>query len=420
MFRPPHALADSASLPPLPAETVVLSNGLRVMLAPDPHATLTSVRASYNVGAADDPNGLRGLAHLSEHMVAAQTKHLQGALHLLAASGASHFNATTSLDSTFYFETVPPERLETALWVESERMGYAAEVVTEARVVAERPVVHNEELERRTDGLLGAVWAFPQHELFPGWHPYSTVSDGDFDFDSIHATDVQAFLSTWYTPRNAVLAIAGRFDRESTLALVRRYFESLPSPQPPVRPTLRTWTTEGARLVVAASALRDQVVVEWRTPSFGAQDDAALDFASMMLSGPGNTRLRRALVDTNLASSVSTREASHRAASVFWVSATCAPGKQSDVVLRAIQDTVDALATSVTNEDVARARAAWWASTLSKLARRLRRRAARRYLDVDLGRVREREGAGRRASGARTHRGPSRGRRDRRGDRDGT
>jgi len=274
----------------LPAEKIVLPNGLTIVLAPDPHAHLASVEVSYHAGAADDPDGLRGLAHMVEHLVAAQTKHIPDVARALEAIGGCRMNAVTSLDVTNFFESVPPERLANALWIESDRMGHAAEAVTDERIGAQAKILANEDRDRNLDAALGAVGSFTLHELFPGWHPYA-VAEGAGDIDRIHASDVLAFLHTWYLPSNATLVIAGAFDRDATAALVTRDFAGLPSTASPPRPELPDTTPAGAWLAVKAATAQDRIIFSWRTPAYGSREDAALDLAATALAGAGNDLL---------------------------------------------------------------------------------------------------------------------------------
>jgi zinc protease len=363
---PYPARAEPLALPDLPVETVTLSNGLRVLLAPDPRATLTSVVVLYEVGSADDPDGKRGLAHLTEHLVAEWTKHVPDAFLALAAAGAANANAHTGADVTTYEETVPPERLETALWVESDRMGFAAEAVTDDRVAREIPVIANEQRDRQDLHVASVAAALAQHSLFPPWHPYVALFDDANDRPN--AADVRAFLATWYTPRNASLTIAGRFDREATLALVRRYFEPIPGFDAVARPQLPPFAEDRATgLTVAANAFHDEVLLSWRTPRLGEPDDAALDLVALALSGPGNTRLSRSLVTADLASSVFARQQSFRHASVFYVAVECEPGVDPRAVVANVERSIDDLVHQLEPGEVARARAAQVAMALARM-----------------------------------------------------
>jgi predicted Zn-dependent peptidase len=351
----------------LPAERLTLSNGLTLLLAPDPHARLVSVLVSYGVGMADEPDGLRGLAHLVEHLVASGARHAPHALQQLEAAGSCHVNAVTSLDTTVYFESVPPERVETALWVESDRMGYAADAVTEQRVDAERAIVANENRDMDLDAPLANVGPFVGAEIYPAWHPYAKSLADDSDLRGIRAKDVAAFLHTWYSPSNATLAIAGAFDREATLAAVNRYFGGIAPMAVPTRPALPDWTTTPVTLTIAAAVPSDIVQLFWRTPAYGTRDDAALDVVASALAGPGNTRLGSALVSAGLATSVSARQVSDRDASVFYIEARVAPGEAPVTVVAMIQRVIDDLAGAATAGEVERARSTWRNGSLQRL-----------------------------------------------------
>jgi zinc protease len=367
VLGPTSARADPIDPFALPAEAMVLPNGLTVLLAPDPRARLATVMVSYAAGAADDPDGLRGLAHMVEHLLARRTKHVTDASRELERSGGCLFNATTTLDSTAYFESVPPERLATALWLESDRMGYGADAVREEDIKVERAVLANEDRDRNRDSELAAVRWLAMHELFPEWHPYAPGADDANDIDGIRAKDVLAFLATWYMPSNATLAIAGAFDRDSTVALVRRYFGSLRSGRPPERPRLPEWRVPGVKLVVNAGTSQDGVLFAWRTPVYGSRDDAALDLMASALAGPGNERLTRVLIAPHLARYVRARQESHRRASFFTIEVTAEPGADLERIIAETQSTVDDLGRAANEAETARARDIWRVGSLTSL-----------------------------------------------------
>lgn len=356
LFSGVPARAQAVDPLTLLSETIRLPNGLTVLLAPDARARVASVEVSYAAGAADDPDGLRGLAHAVEHLLMHRTKHIKDPLRELELAGASRFNAETFLDRTIYFESLPPERLATALWLESDRMGYAADEVTETALDAERAILANEDRDRHVDGTLAAVGPFTMQQLFPEWHPYAGAADSASDLGSIHARDVLAFLRTWYCPSNATLAIAGAFDRDATVEAVKRYFGSLPSGEVPARPRLPEWTTPAVRLVVSAAAQYDSVLVAWRTPAFGTRDDAALDVVATTLVAAGKARFALSLVADHLVTRISARQQSEREASVFLVDARVAPGVAPSRVVAAIQDAINDVAYSVTAAEAEQAR----------------------------------------------------------------
>lgn len=343
LFLGASGFAQTTEPPEPQAEKLVLANGLTVLLSHDAHASLVSVLVSYKAGTGDEPDGLRGLAHLVEHLVAQRT-HVGDAMRVLDAVGACRVNAQTSIDNTAYFETLAPERLETALWIESDLMGYGAEAATEERIAAQRAVIENEDRERRNDAALGATPSFTYHALFPDWHPYIPDESASGDLDRIHAIDVAAFLRTWYSPSNATLAIAGAFDRDKTIAIVKKYFETLRPSAVPRRPPLADWVKPPLKLTVQAQVPDNSVVLSWRSPAEGGWDDAALEVAATALAGPANHLLSRALIAARLARVVSARQRSMRAASVFEVMAIMAPGADPRQIAPLVQQEIEALA----------------------------------------------------------------------------
>lgn len=354
LFAPSSARAQTATpaIPLPPAESLHLSNGLRVLLAPDPGARLVSIAVSYATGAADDPNGRRGLSHLATRVAARRTRHVADVMRTLEAAGGWSIGASTSLDTTTYAESVPPERLETALWVESDRMAYRADAIEPKTFLAERELVRGGDRWHTVDGTVTSAWASLQHELYPDWHPYSAANDGAVDLDDIRPDDVRAFLDTWYVPGNATLAIAGRFDRDATLALVKRYFETLPSVEPPARPKLPQWSTPSMLLALSAPILSDQIVLAWRTPAFGEREDAALDLAGILLA----EHLQRTLVAAHRATVVQVRQKSARDESIFYVTANVAPRVTPSLLIGDIQAAIDELAAGASPEEMAHAR----------------------------------------------------------------
>jgi zinc protease len=355
------ATTAAADAPTFPAEMVRLPNGLRVLLAPDPAANLVTVRVTYAAGIADDPNGLCGLAHLTEHLVSERTEHVANAPGLLASAGATHVEAQTTLDATHYTETLPPERLETALWIESDRMGFAADALTQERVTSDARTLGNEDAQTRTDRLLGTFGSYLFGELYPAWHPYAGIA-GRLNVDDAKLADVRAFLATWYVPSNATLVLAGAFDRDKALAAIERYFGPIPSASAPSRPALPAWSVPGMRLTVAAPTSTATVSVAWKTPAYGEPDDAALDLVASALSGPGNERFTRTLVAPGLASGVESRQMSTRASSLFSVTAWVEPGVNPSVVLAEIERMVADVGETLQGSEFDHARNLWRSS----------------------------------------------------------
>jgi zinc protease len=339
----------------LPVEEHVLPNGMRVLLAPDPTLDDATVLVRYEVGTADEPADKEGLAHLVEHLMFSGSKHAPGGYgRFVEKAGGWNLNGMTSLDDTRYFVTVPSEQLPLVLWLESDRMGFLAQTVTEAALRRESSLIADEMRERVDDGILGKVGETSFGEVFAPWHPYHRAFEADALGKSSMA-DVQAFLRTWYTPRNATLVVTGHFDPGVVLGLATRYFGDLPASDPPVRPALPAWNDSDVRVEMRAGVIRDFATVAWPTPAFGDPGDAELDFAATILADP-HGRLQQALVESGLAVRVWARQRSLRRASVFSVAAAAADGPSADSIGQVIQRVVRDLAREVKPEEVERAR----------------------------------------------------------------
>jgi predicted Zn-dependent peptidase len=364
------ALATPAYATPhlaLPVEEHVLASGVRVVLAPDPALDDATVIVRYAVGSADDPPGKEGLAHLVEHTMYSGSKHVSADAfwRSIERAGGWNANATTTLDRTLYFVTVPPERLEVIFWLESDRMGFLAPQLDEATIGRERAIVA-EEVGGGADQLFAAVGDAARRAIFPEWHPYGRSSDAH-SLDPISLADVRAFLRTWYVPRNATVIVAGRFDAAAVLALATRYFGDLPGVDPPSRPALPVqWRVPDVRLDMGARSLRDEVSVLWVAPPFGEPDDTALDVAAAVLADPRG-RLQKALVGAGLAVRVAAREDSHLRMSMFSVNATVADGVSPEYVLSVVDGAIRAIAADVRQDECDRARDEWIDTELMRL-----------------------------------------------------
>jgi predicted Zn-dependent peptidase len=329
---------------------------MRVLLAPDPTLDDATVLVRYEVGTADDPGRKQGLAHLVEHLMFGGSEHApDGYFRFIEPAGGWNLNGTTSLDETRYFVTVPPEQIPRVLWLESDRMGFLAHSLTDAVLQRETALVADEARERIDDRMLGTVNETALGEVFPEWHPYHRGFQAEA-LGKASLADVQAFLRTWYTPRNATLVVTGHFDAAAVLALATKYFGDLPASEPPVRPVLPASHEPDVHVEMRAGVIRDFVNVLWPTPAFDEPGDAELDVAATILADP-HGRLQQALVDRGLAVRVSAQQRSLRRGSAFSISVIVADGPSADYVARVVERVVRDLAREVKPEEAARARA---------------------------------------------------------------
>ena len=220
--------APAMSQPPIPLPVVaydkyILPNGLQVILVEDRRLPIAAVNLWYHVGPANEAPGLTGFAHLFEHMMFAATRHIPRGLadRLLEGAGATDSNGSTDLDRTNYYDTVPSNQLELALWVHADRMGYLLDVLDQKALTNQQDVVRNERRESVESEPYGIVEEALSHALFPKGHPYyASVIGSHADIQSARLEDVRQFFARYYGPNNASLVIAGDIDKAKTRALV--------------------------------------------------------------------------------------------------------------------------------------------------------------------------------------------------------
>lgn len=341
-----------------------LSNGLEVILLPDHAAPVVAVNLYYHVGSKDDPEGRSGFAHLFEHLMLQGSKHVpeDAFYRLLQDAGATEKNASTGADFTRYFETLPAHRLELALWLESDRMGFLLEHLNAASFDGQREVVRNERRQTRENVPFGLVHSLIAERFYPEAHPYRRTTIGSHeDLGRASLDDARAFFRTWYVPNNATLVLAGDFDEAAALAMVRRYFEPIPAGPSPSRarkavPALTP--LRDARLELEAGVPAGRVYLTWPTPPAFAPGDAELDLAASLLGGGDAGRLQRRLVrEFGVASDVHVVQDSSQLSSEFEIRVTASKGHDLDEVLAAVDAELDAFARApVPDEEVARAR----------------------------------------------------------------
>ncbi len=349
---PGPALAEPASGRPfeIPFEKYSLPNGLEVILHHDPSLPLTAVNLWYHVGPSNEPPGRSGFAHLFEHLMFEGSKHVGHEFdRLLEAAGATNVNGTTSWDRTNYFETVPSHELELALWLESDRMGFLLDAITDERLEVQRGVVKNERRQRYENAPYGASELAMYETLFPGNHPYHGAIIGSMeDLSKASMEDVRTFFRTYYSPANATLAVAGDFDAPRVRRWIDRYFGPLGGP-PRVRATSGPppALTGVVRKTIEEPVQLSRVAMGWLTPPAYTPDDVVLDVTATVLSGGKATRLYQELVvRQKVASEVSASLDSNGLTSMFGVDAKVAAGAKPERVESAIDAVLAQLRTA--------------------------------------------------------------------------
>ncbi|GAB1474069.1 hypothetical protein MASR2M69_15100 [Bacteroidota bacterium] len=211
-------------------EKYVLGNGLEVVLHQDLSDPIVAVAIQYHVGSGREKPGKTGFAHFFEHMLFQRSENLpRNAFFQKIARMGGTFNGSTNTDGTNYFETVPRDALEKVLWMESDRMGYFINTVTQGGLEREIDIVSNEKRQNYDSQPYGQSSIIVAKELFPAGHPYSWTTIGEIaDLRSATLEDVKEFYKRFYVPNNATLVIAGDFDVALVKELVNKYFGEIP------------------------------------------------------------------------------------------------------------------------------------------------------------------------------------------------
>ncbi len=318
-------------IPTLPYQKYKLKNGLDVILLEDRRLPLVAVNVWYHVGPADERPGLTGFAHLFEHMMFEGSKHVGEKAHFLylESAGASTINGTTDFDRTNYFETLPSNQLELALWLESDRMGFLLDTLDDQKLENQRDVVRNERRQSIESAPYGLVQEELFHQLFPKNHPYyASVIGSHADIEAARLTDIREFFKLYYAPNNACLAIVGDIDPDRTKTLVEKYFGPIPAGKPKIRAMAPTPPIESEkRIIVADQVELPRVYMSWITEPIFSQADAECDLVAKIFGGGKSSRLYKSLVyEKRIAQDAAAHQYSLALGSIFTIEATCKPG----------------------------------------------------------------------------------------------
>ncbi len=402
-------------MPHVPIDRHLLPNGLRVILSRDDRAPIVAVNLWYDVGSRHEKPGKTGFAHLFEHMMFQGSAHVAKGEHfsLVQASGGT-LNATTWLDRTNYFDTVPSHELELALWLESDRLAGLLPAMTQEKLDNQIEVVKNERRSSVDNQPYGTWDEKLQALIYPESHPYHHSTIGSMeDLDAASLDDVKDFFTSYYAPNNAVLTIAGDFDPPTALALVDKYFGPTRSnPAIPPGPSSAIDPIIGAevREIVPDRVPLPRVYAAYRMPTFGTDGFDALEVTVDLLGTGRASRLYRALVrEQQLAQDVTVFAFPFvGGAAIFSIWVTARPGVGHEAIEAALFAEVDRLASDgPSDEELERVRNLHTASVESSL-QRVAERADRlsmyaclfdqperinsevsRYLAVDAARVRD-------------------------------
>ena len=385
---PAFVLADQAALrapevtpdPKIDFEKYTLPNGLEILLVPDRSVPLVAVTVWYHVGSGNETYGKSGFAHLFEHMLFQGSKHVGVDNHfdILKKIGVSDVNGTTNPDRTNYYEVVPSNQLETALWLESDRMGYLLQppkTVEDPKnhfgksLANQIDVVRNERRQRYDNVPYGNTRFAVSMGLYPEGHPYRYLTIGKHeDLTTASVDDVKNFFKTWYVPANATLAIAGDFDSAEVKKSVEQWFGKFPNSVKPALVTVPAPAIKSSEVTVEDSfAKLRQVQFVWHSPASFGPGDAELDIAASALSREGPGRLYRELTYKNLAQSVSVFQSGSGFSGQFQIVVTLKGDSDLAQIKKIVMDEVAKLAKEpLTEKEIARVIAGNEAATIRR------------------------------------------------------
>ncbi|HEY3988937.1 MAG TPA: pitrilysin family protein [Acidobacteriaceae bacterium] len=343
LAQPAPKLAPTRPLkvPVLTYERYTLPNGLMVLLHEDHRLPLVAVDLWYHVGPVNEAKGRTGFAHLFEHMMFEGSEHVGEKAHFryLEGAGATDINGTTDFDRTNYFETVPSNEMELALWLESDRMGFLLEKLDREKLTNQRDVVRNE-LRQDQNQPYDTSDDEVYHQLFAPDHPYhADVIGSHADVEAARLMDVRNFFRNYYTPNNANLAIAGDFDKAKLKELVEKYFGPIPrGPEPPPVTVTTAPITSQKTVTVTDTVQLPRVSFAWLMPPAFQPGDADAEMLMDILGGGKASRLYRKLVyEKQIAQSAECTLNSLRLGSVAQCDVIARPGIQPEDLRREIE-----------------------------------------------------------------------------------
>ena len=314
-------------------EKYTLLNGLEVILHKNNSLPIVAVNLWYRVGSANERIGKTGLAHLFEHMMFQGSENVPKEMHFryIQEAGGT-LNGSTNFDRTNYFEKVPSNYLELALWLESDRMGLLLPALNQEKLNNQLDVVRNERLERYENQPYGLAWEIIISNLYPKDHPYSWPTIGFMPDISYTLDEVKSFFKTYYSPANATLVIAGDFDKTRTKELVEKYFGEIksngnhknPKPEKPVlQKDILIERKENVQL--------ERIYFAWHSENIFGKYDATLEVLADVLSGSKNSRLYKTLVfEKEYAQDVTAYQHSGKYGGIFLIVVTAKPGIELD------------------------------------------------------------------------------------------
>lgn len=338
-----------------------LENGLKTILYRDESIPAVAVNLWYRVGSANEISGKTGFAHLFEHMMFQGSQNIpkEGHFRFVQEAGGS-LNGSTSFDRTNYYETLPANYLELALWLEADRMGFLLPALTQEKLDNQKDVVMNERRQRYENQPYGLSWEILFSNLYSENHPYHWPTIGWMkDIEKFQLDDVKDFFKTYYAPNNATLVIGGNFDFNKTKDLVKKYFGEFEKGNPIPQINVPTQSLKESKKIIHEDNVQlARIHLAWHTEKAFSTNDAALDILSDILTSTKNSRLNKSLVfDKQIAQDISSFQYSANLSGSFIIASTAKPEISLETIRTEILNEIDKLIRNgITEDELTRAK----------------------------------------------------------------
>lgn len=346
-------------LPPVKFSEFKLKNGLRVVMHRDTSTPVVAVNVWYHVGSKNEAAGRTGFAHLFEHMMFQGSKNYDTDYFTPLQEAGGNVNGTTNQDRTYYYEVVPSNFLELALFLEADRLGNLLDAMTQEKLDNQRDVVKNERRQRVDNVPYGTAFEKIGAIMYPPGHPYNWTTIGSLeDLSAASMEDVKSFFREYYVPNNAVLVLSGDFDEKQAKQWIEKYFGPIAKGAAIKRPNNAMPKLEKeVRTTVEDAVPLPRLYMVWHgTPQY-ATDEAPLDILSFILTSGRTSRLQSDLVYAKeMAQTIFSGNGTNEIGGTFQIQATARPGKTLDDIEKGINAELERIKKEPpTAEEVSRA-----------------------------------------------------------------
>jgi len=353
----------------IPYEKYVLPNGLTLIVHEDHSDPLVHVDVTYHVGSAREEIGKSGFAHFFEHMMFQGSDHVADEQHFkIITEAGGTLNGTTNRDRTNYFETVPSNQLEKMLWLESDRMGFLVDAVTQKKFEVQRATVKNERGQNYDNRPYGLVQETLSRNLYPYGHPYSWLTIGYVeDLNRVEVQDLKNFFLRWYGPNNAVVTVGGDVATKDVVKLVEKYFGSIPKCPKVEKTILPAAVLTADRYVTMVDNYAKLPMLVCAIPAVPAyhKDEAPLDCLAEIIGGDNNSILYQRLVKTQKALNVGTSNGTDELAGTFQFQIMPKSGTSLVEMEKEVKDAIKEFETKgVSDDDIAKFKSSFEARTI--------------------------------------------------------